>query len=107
MTLTLDAKTGLGDLVCEGGPTVRAGGRVGFPYPADSTIDGTKERVHRSREFSVDMPWAVLWIGQRGVYFHEWPGLEHSMGCIHLLPGDAERVYNWISGRTRVVFHWK
>ena len=53
------------------------------------------------------MNWSVLWIGQKGIYFHEWPQLEGSAGCIHLLKGDAKKFYDSIKkGKTRIVFSW-
>eukprot|EP01038_Epipyxis_sp_PR26KG_P008055 gene8055-10913_t len=108
INIKLNRTTGLGTLECVGGETFYCGGMSNFPYPSDTTISiSDKKGTVYSREFSgAEMPYAVLWIGQRGVYIHEWPNLELSHGCIHLLPGDAKSVYDWISGSTRIVFTW-
>jgi lipoprotein-anchoring transpeptidase ErfK/SrfK len=108
INIKLSKKTGIGTLECVGGEIFQCGGMVGFPYPADSTITTTdKKGTVYSREFSnAEMPWAILWIGQRGVYIHEWPNLELSHGCIHLLGEDAAAFYEWVEETTRIVFTW-
>lgn len=88
-------------------------GKYGFPYPADNTIgvkckgQGHNGSVH-SKEFNCDLPWAVLLIGQRGVYLHEdvtSGDLSHgnTHGCINLLAADAQSVYKAITGNVRVL----
>ena len=77
-----------------------------YNYPEDSTLDGRKEKVHHSREYDVDMYWAVLWDGTDGIYFHEADSLSGSAGCIHLLEGDAEDFYYSVKGRPRILFKW-
>jgi hypothetical protein len=113
VNLRLNRTTGLGTLECVGGSTFKCGGMPGFAYPADATIQATDKKGDvRSREYVNDlgepslMKWSVLWIGQRGVYFHGYPTLGGSHGCIHLLEADARRFYDWIKGRTRIVFQW-
>jgi lipoprotein-anchoring transpeptidase ErfK/SrfK len=49
---------------------------------------------------------SILWIGQSGVYFHSDPKLSGSHGCILLLDADARKFYDWVEGRTRIVFQW-
>ncbi|KAA6400241.1 MAG: hypothetical protein EZS28_004234 [Streblomastix strix] len=107
LTMKLNRTTGLGTLTL-GQQTLRCGGKPGFDYPADTTINASDRKgTVKSREYDATMPYAVLWIGQRGVYFHEWPNLEASSGCIHLLPGDAQTFYEqWITRKTRIVFSW-
>jgi len=106
ITIKLSKDTGLGTLEFNG-KVYNCGGKKGFNYPADSTIDGYKEKCHYSREYNnVPMNYSVLWIGQRGVYIHEWACLEYSSGCIHLLKGDAKEFYDSITGKTRILFEW-
>ena len=106
ITLKLSKSTGLGTLEFNG-TTYKCGGNVDFNYPSDTTIDGYKEDCHHSKEYDVDMNWSVLWIGQKGIYFHEWTQLEGSAGCIHLLKGDAKKFYDSIKKeKTRIVFSW-
>ena len=108
INIKLDRNTGLGTLECIGGKTFQCGGMPGFGYPADSTIQASdKKGTVYSQEFSnAEMPYSVLWIGQRGVYIHQWPNLDLSHGCIHLLNGDAKSFYNWYIGPARIVFSW-
>ena len=88
--LELSDEDGIGTLTL-GNKTYDCGGDPDFDYPSDSTIRGKdKEYCHHSREYDVDMYYAVLWDGTAGTYFHEWETLEGSAGCIHLLEGDAE-----------------
>jgi lipoprotein-anchoring transpeptidase ErfK/SrfK len=89
--------------------TFNYGGRADFPYEnySDTTLSPAQKRqVVHSGEYDVDLPWAVLWIGQRGIYFHEWPQLPGSAGCIHLLSGDAKAFYDWLDQPTRLLFSW-
>jgi hypothetical protein len=103
---------GLGTFRCQGRPGAR------FRYPIDITVTtADKELLHISREFNgpdgrpARMPFAIRIWPARGIYIHEWgycqyaPG-QTSEGCIHLCPGDAVRVYNWIVGRTRITIHY-
>ena len=112
ITLKLSKSTGLGTLTFKN-KTYNCGGLSTFNYPSDTTIDGYKEETHISKEFVNDrgepsvMPYSVLWIGQKGVYFHEYPTLEGSHGCIHLLSGDAKNFYDDVTGKARVLFSWK
>ena len=86
----------------------------GFPYENDITINASdKDHNHYSKEFNCELPYAVKLDGTRGIYLHEdvtTGDLSHknSHGCINLLPGEAESVYNWIKGRTRIVisYNW-
>jgi lipoprotein-anchoring transpeptidase ErfK/SrfK len=113
VNLKLNQKTGIGTLECVGGSTYSCGGMPGFAYPADTTINASDKKGDvYSREY-VDqygnpalMKWSVLWIGQRGVYFHSYGQLADSHGCIHLLASDAENFYNWVKNGTRIVFQW-
>jgi lipoprotein-anchoring transpeptidase ErfK/SrfK len=113
VNLKLDRTTGLGTLECVGGSTLKCGGQPGFAYPADTTIQATDKKGDvYSREYvnaagqPALMKYSILWIGQRGVYFHSYPTLSGSHGCIHLLEDDAITFYNWVTGRTRIVFQW-
>lgn len=86
-------------------------GRPGTRYPQDLTITtGDKHGTHFSEEFQVWMQYSILIWGQRGIYIHEWDFCRasegSSAGCIHLCPGAAETVYNWISGRTRITISY-
>lgn len=114
---------GEGMMECVGFRTVRCLGMKGLKYPLDLTINpairGTKENPHYSRTYSCPpndnaagqciMPYSILIWGQEGVFIHEWPtpatyagngGPTH--GCIHLDPGNAQAVYNWVDQKTRV-----
>ena len=66
-----------------------------------------KKGTHRSGKFHVNMPHAISIWGQRGVYLHEWGRLPGSAGCIHLLPGDAKQVYDFVSEKTRIVIQYE
>ena len=108
--MALDSQTGLGTLACSGLGTFECGGRPGFGYDSypDTTLSPSlKYRTRHSQEYNVDMQWAVLWIGQRGVYIHAWPNLSGSAGCIHLNEDDAETFFNWVDQPTRLLFSWK
>jgi lipoprotein-anchoring transpeptidase ErfK/SrfK len=113
VNLKLNRKTGLGTLECVGGSTYKVGGMPGFAYPSDTTIKASDKKgditsddfVNERGEPSL-MKSAVLWIGQRGVYFHAYPTLDGSHGCIHLSETDAKSFYDWITGSTRIVFEW-
>ena len=54
------------------------------------------------------MYWAILVDGDRGMYIHlgavDGSG---SAGCIHLAGDDAETVYDWVDGRTRIEISYK
>ncbi len=110
VTIALNKLTGLGTLTYDNN-VIKCGGKVGFAYPADTTIDcsaaGAKQKMHLSAQYNnAQMPWSVLWIGQRGVFIHEWPCLENSSGCIHLVAPDAKNFFDWCDGKIRVVFNW-
>lgn len=108
INIRLNKTTGIGTLECAGWQTFKCGGMPGFPYPSDSTVNvSDKKGTVYSREFNnAEMKYSVLWLGQRGVYLHEWPNLTLSHGCIHLLAGDAKKVYDWIDEKTRILFTW-
>lgn len=87
-------------------------GRPNLAYEKDLTVKGVvgldKFPVQHSNEFDVDMLWAVLIMGQRGIYIHEGaPTLAEnggpSAGCIHLGESHAKGFYDWIEGPTRIV----
>ena len=105
ITLKLSSENGIGTLSFNG-TVYNCGGDPDFNYPEDSTISGHKEYCHHSREYDVDMYYAVLWDGTAGTYFHEADSLSGSAGCIHLLEGDAKNFYDDITEKTRVVFEW-
>lgn len=112
--ICLNKTTGLGTLECVGGNTYNCGGDITFKYPEDTTIQPSdKKGTVYSGEFvdsnnnPFEMKFSILWIGQKGVYIHEMGQLEGSHGCIHLLPGDAESVYNWVQRKTRILFKWE
>jgi hypothetical protein len=97
---------GLGEFPCLGKP--------GLSYPKDVTVTPKeKERLHISKEFDgAEMPFAIRIWGQRGIYIHEGdPTLAAnggpSQGCIHLKKGDAQKVYDWVTGPTRVTIEYK
>ena len=86
-------------------------GQSGVLYPKELYVSATaKERNHYSREFKVDMPFAIRIWGQKGIYIHEGraslktSGGQPSHGCIRLARPNAEKVYNWLQGRTKVTF---
>ena len=103
--LKLNQDDGIGTLSFNG-TEYECGGDPDFDYPSDSTISGYKEFCHHSREYDVDMYYAVLWDGTYGTYFHQASELSGSAGCIHLLEGDAESFYNDVNGKARVLFEW-
>ncbi len=93
---------------CLGSPTVK--------YTQDLTIQGivgTDKFLRKfSDEYQVWMEFAVLIMGQRGIYIHEGAptleenGGEPSAGCIHLGEGDAKDFYDWVTGRTRILISY-
>jgi lipoprotein-anchoring transpeptidase ErfK/SrfK len=118
---------GEGLLECKNYLTTRCLGQPGLNYPTDSTIDpsfpGTKQNPHYSETYSCApndnsqgqciMNFSILIWGKQGVYIHEWPnpatlagngGPTH--GCIHLDPGKAVLVYNWVDGPTRLLISY-
>jgi len=120
-------KNGEGFLECKGFMTTRCLGMPGLRYPVDSTIDpsfpGTKQNPHYSETYSCSpndnargqciMNFSILIWGQEGVYIHEWPspatlagngGPTH--GCVHLDPGKAVLVYNWVNAPTRLLISY-
>jgi hypothetical protein len=107
------SSNGEGTLECVGLGKFKILGDPTKKYPTDITVDpladaGVKERVHQSREFNVAMPFAVRIWGQLGIYIHEFPdNLQDnggpSAGCIHVGKGNAEKVYNYVVTRTRII----
>lgn len=112
---------GDGTLECVGGSTFKCLGKKDLNYPVDLTVQsvvGTDKFENKfSNEFQVNMPWAVLIWGQRGIYIHGWEGEAtvasyggDTNGCIHLQSdnpaNDAKAVYNWIDGRTRITIEY-
>jgi aquaporin Z len=94
---------GLGDFDCQG--------LNGVTYPQDITVQTTdKEIKHWSTEFQVWMPFAIRIWPQRGIYIHEWGFCRvaqgQSAGCIHVCPGNAEKIYNWVDGPTRITIKY-
>jgi hypothetical protein len=100
--------TGEGQMACRGLGTYPCLGQPGRQYPTDLTVTpADKSTEHWSDEFQVMMRWCILIWGQRGIYIHEGPdNLQDnggpSAGCIHLAPGNARRVYDWLDERTRI-----
>ena len=90
-------------------------GLPGLPYARDLTVKGVvgtdKFRKKYSNEFGVWMEWAVLIMGNRGIYIHE--GADSlatnggpSAGCIHLAPGNAEAFYAWVDQPVRILISY-
>lgn len=91
--------------------TVACLGSPQVSYVKDLTVKGEmdvdKFRTKFSNEYQVDMDFAILIIGQRGIYIHEGPDTiaENggvSAGCIHLGPGNAKAFWDWVDGPTRI-----
>jgi hypothetical protein len=89
---------------CLGNPTVA--------YTRDLTVQGQigvdKFLRKFSNEFQVWMDFAILIMGQRGIYIHEGPAtIEEnggpSAGCIHVAPGRAKEFYDFVAGPTRIL----
>lgn len=103
---------GEGTMNCHGLGNFRCLGQPGRGYPRDLMVQATdKHGTHHSAEFGVDMPFSILIWGQRGIYIHEFPCTlatngGPSAGCIHLCPGDAAKVYNWVAGPTRITIQY-
>ena len=102
---------GEGTLECVGLGTYQCLGNPSMDYPSDVTVTGVegtdKFQERFSNEFQVTMKWAVLLGWERGLFIHE--GADNlvenggvSAGCIHLASPNAEAVYNWVDGRTRI-----
>lgn len=93
---------------CLGNPTVM--------YSKDLTVQGQVgvDKFPRkfSNEFNVWMDYAILIMGQRGIYIHEGAatletnGGRPSAGCIHVAPPDAKVFYDWVSGPTRILISY-
>ncbi|WP_427308935.1 L,D-transpeptidase [Cupriavidus sp. H39] len=90
-------------------------GSPSIAYTKDLTVTATmgvdKFEKKYSNEFQVDMTYAVLIMGARGIYIHE--GADNlkdnegpSAGCIHLAPGNAKQFYDWVSKPTRIVISY-
>lgn len=96
-----------------GGRTVPCLGNPELAYTKDLTVQGIvgtdKFEKKYSKEYDVWMNWAVLIMGNRGIYVHE--GADNlsdnggaTAGCIHLK--DAKDFYNWVTGRTRILISY-
>ncbi len=93
---------------CLGNPTTQ--------YTRDLTVKGEidvdKFRRKYSNEFQVWMDFAILIMGQKGIYIHEGPptlaenGNRPSAGCIHVGPPHAQEFYDFVSGRTRILISY-
>lgn len=106
---------GEGTMECSGLGSFPCLGKPGLGYTRDLTVRGIVEedKFDRkfSQEFQVWMSWAILIMGQRGIYIHEGPDTLSdnggaTAGCIHLGMGNAERVYRWVDGRTRITIEY-
>lgn len=105
---------GEGKLKCYSFGEFKCLGKANLKYPKDLTIRDPvheKERVHHSREFGVDMHYAIRIWGQKGIYIHEGAATLANNGgptggCIHLGPGHAKKVYDWLDKRTRIVIKY-
>ena len=83
-------------------------GKPGYPYPGDSTINvSDKDHNHYSKEFKVELPYAIKLDGTRGIYIHEDVTSPHgnlaagrTHGCINLPRGEAKQLYDALQGRT-------
>lgn len=97
--------TGKGTLAYAG-KTVPCLGKKDFPYTKDLTVRGEvgvdKFEEKYSNEFGVTMYWAILIMGNRGVYIHEGAIEGSSAGCIHLAAPTAREFYDWVDGPTRI-----
>lgn len=109
-------ENGEGTLNCDGLGKFPCLGQPGRGYPKDLTVGpADRELNHKSREFGVDMPFAIKIWGQKGIFIHEFPdslkdnGGVPSAGCIHLGAGNAKKVFEWIDRPTRVTisYPWK
>jgi len=105
---------GHGTLTLSDGSSYSCVGKKNYKYHYDSTVNvSDKENPHKSREFNCNLPFAIKLDGTRGIYIHEDVtsangdlGFESSHGCINLAVGDAEAVYNFVTGRTRIVISY-
>jgi hypothetical protein len=82
------------------------GSQVGRSYPKTQIFRPstfTKEKMHLSREFSnAPMPYSLRIFPQKGIFIHQWDNLSASHGCIHVLPGDAKKVFDFVKGPTKI-----
>jgi hypothetical protein len=106
---------GEGTMNCQGLGQFPCLGKPNLAYTQDLTVRGVEgeDKFLRkfSNEYQVWMHWAVLIMGNRGIYIHEGPVTLRenggpTAGCIHVATGDAERIYNWIDGRTRITIEY-
>lgn len=115
-----DKNSARGTLKCLNGSSVvlqtQCLGKLNYAYPKDCTINAAtdKENPHYSREFQCDMPYAIRVDGTKGIYIHEDVtsqdgNLSHreTHGCINIAVGDAAEVFNWVTGRTRILISYK
>ena len=97
---------GIGTLAYKGA-SYAIGGQVGRAYPKDITVlPSAKSLSHMSGEYGCELKYAILIWGQKGIYIHEWGTLAGSAGCLHLMPGDAEAVYNAFTSKTRILIDY-
>lgn len=98
-----------------GGKTVPCLGCTQVSYAKDLTVKGAldvdKFRTKYSNEYKVDMNFAILIMGLRGIYIHEGADTlagngGESAGCIHVGPGNAEAFWNWVDGPTRIQINY-
>ncbi len=113
--VTIDLKANGEGTLAYAGQSCPCLGKPGVQYTKDLTVRGVegvdKFPVKYSTEWDADMPWAVLIMGNRGIYIHEgWATLAQNggptKGCIHLDPAHAKGFYDWVDGPTRVLISY-
>jgi lipoprotein-anchoring transpeptidase ErfK/SrfK len=86
-------------------------GKKGMTYPKDVINSGEdakeKFKSRYSSEYRVQMEWAILLGWERGLFIHEGPATlkengGESAGCIHIAKPDAEKLWRWVTGPTRI-----
>ncbi|MEW6126207.1 MAG: L,D-transpeptidase [Acidobacteriota bacterium] len=107
---------GEGTMTCVGLGNFKVLGQPGRQYPKDITVDPNadptvKKTLHHSKEFNVDMPFAIRIWGQMGIFIHEFPdNLSEnggpSAGCIHVGKPNSKRVFDYIVTRTRITIEY-
>ena len=70
------------------------------------------ETNHWSKKYKVNMPWAVLFIENRGIYIHGTQminelGLRRSHGCVRLHPDNAKDLFNRVHNGIIIEFRRK